>query len=418
MGKIFKALEKADKKNGAKPAPQSTGIRAHPEIETVETLPKAEPVVKTDLHARMTEKAYRENVPPEVRKESNSSARSNKHAPSHPSPSVTESKKPSTKGKPVRRPEKYSPQDIERPEKRSVKAPAEVKSVPQPDTNPKVDGVNIALVKQDAPEPLHTIKRLDRKPEDEEIKVDKAPSLITTSGKRVRVQYSRTKVQINDPDKLKNNNVLSIFEDMETTNEFKLLRTQVLKKLKRIKGNSILVTSANPYEGKTFTSINLGVSIAKEFDRTVLIIDADMRRPTRYHTDFSTAFFSLKVEDGLTDYLEGDVDIEDILINPGIDKLTLIPGGRPIENSAELLNSARMESMMLEIKSRYPSDRLVIVDGPAFLHFPDAMILCRYVDGVLPVIESEKTPSEDVKKMMNHLQEFNILGVVLNKNKG
>ena len=145
-----------------------------------------------------------------------------------------------------------------------------------------------------------------------------------------------------------------------------------------------------PYEGKTFTSINLGVSIAKEFDRTVLIIDADIRRPTRQHTDFSTEFFSLKVEKGLTDYLEGEADIEDILINPGIDKLTLIPGGMPVDNSPELLNSARMEEMMLEIKSRYPSDRLVIVDGPAILHFPDASILHRYVDGVLPVVEVGK----------------------------
>ena len=73
--------------------------------------------------------------------------------------------------------------------------------------------------------------------------------------------------------------------------------------------------------------------------------------------------------------------------------------------------------MMSEIKSRYPSDRLVIVDGPAILHFPDAMILYRYVDGVLPVVEAEKTSTEDLKKMMNHLKEVNILGVVLNKNK-
>ena len=77
-----------------------------------------------------------------------------------------------------------------------------------------------------------------------------------------------------------------------------------------------------------------------------------------------------------------------------------------------------MEEMMSEIKSRYPSDRLIIVDGPAILHFPDAMILCRYVDGVLPVVESEKTAADDIKKMINHLKEFNTLGIVLNKNRG
>ncbi len=236
--------------------------------------------------------------------------------------------------------------------------------------------------------------------------------------KRVDVRYSKTKVQFNDPEKLKSNRVLSIFDDVDTANQFKILRTQVLRKLKAIGGNSILVTSANPYEGKTFTSINLGLSIAKEFDRTVLIIDADIRRPTKHHTDFSTEFFSLTVEKGLTDYLAGDAAIEDILINPGIDKITLIPGGVPVDNSPELLNSGRMEKMMDEIKNRYPSDRLVIVDGPALLHFPDAMILYRYVDGVLPVVESERTSTEEVKKVMKQLQDVNLLGVVLNKNKG
>lgn len=76
-----------------------------------------------------------------------------------------------------------------------------------------------------------------------------------------------------------------------------------------------------------------------------------------------------------------------------------------------------MSEMVNEIKNRYPSDRLVIIDGPALLPYPDALILSRYVDGVLPVVESEKTTTENLKKMMKHLEEVNILGVVLNKNK-
>ena len=238
-----------------------------------------------------------------------------------------------------------------------------------------------------------------------------------TGKKDVRVSYSKTKVQVNDPEILRNNRVISLFDDIETNDQIKILRTQVLKKLKELGGNSILVTSANQYEGKTFTSINLGVSIAKEFDRTVLIIDADIRKPTQRHTSFATEFFSLNVEKGLTDYLLGEVEIPDILINPGINKLTLIPGGKPVVNAPELLNADRMEQMMMEIKSRYSSDRIVIVDGPALLPFPDAMILSRYTHGVLAVIEAERTPIEDVKKMMNLLREATILGTVLNKNK-
>ncbi len=157
---------------------------------------------------------------------------------------------------------------------------------------------------------------------------------------------------------------------------------------------------------------------AKEFSRTVLIIDADLRKPTKRHTSFSTEFFTLDVEVGLTDYLKGEADIPDILINPGISKLTLIPSGKPVTNAPELLSSSRMEKMMLEIKSRYASDRLVIVDGPAMLPFPDALILSRYVDGVLPVVELERTPVNQLKKMMDGLKDTLILGTVLNKNKG
>ena len=234
----------------------------------------------------------------------------------------------------------------------------------------------------------------------------------------IQVSYSETRVQAMDPEKLKNNRIFSFFDEIETTNQITILRTQVLKKLEAIGGNSILVTSANPHEGKTFTSINLGVSIAKEFSRTVLIIDADLRKPTKRHAAFSTDFFSIDVEFGLTDYLKGEVDIRDILINPGIERLTLIPGGKPVDNAPELLNSNRMVEMMADVKKRYGSERLVIVDGPALLPFPDARILNRYVDGVLPVVEAEKTSAGDLKKMMRHLSEVNVLGVVLNKNHG
>jgi protein-tyrosine kinase len=233
----------------------------------------------------------------------------------------------------------------------------------------------------------------------------------------IQINYSRTKVQASDLEKLKNNKIFSIFDDIEITDQIKILRTQVLKKLTDIGGNSILVTSANPYEGKTFTCINLGVSIAKEFKRTVLIIDADLRKPTKRHTAFSTEFFTLDVDFGLTDYLKGEAEIPDILINPGINKLTLIPSGKPVYNAPELLSSSRMEEMMAEIKNRYPSDRLIIVDGPAILPFPDAMILSRYVDGVLPVVEVGNTPADKLKKMMELLKETRVLGTVMNKNK-
>lgn len=107
----------------------------------------------------------------------------------------------------------------------------------------------------------------------------------------------------------------------------------------------------------------------------------------------------------------------DILINPGIERLTLIPGGRPVSNAPELLNSNRMGEMMSEVKTRYGSQRLVIIDGPALLPFPDAMILSTYVHGVLPVVELERTPADQLKRMAEILEGTHIFGTVLNKNK-
>jgi protein-tyrosine kinase len=275
------------------------------------------------------------------------------------------------------------------------------------------------LVKPEKSEIANPLMRTDQ-PQEGKSKIEENLKETTkrSTGRDLNIRYSRTKVQVNDPERLKNNKIFSFFDEIETSNQIKLLRTLVLKKLKSIGGKSILVTSANPYEGKTFTSINLGVSIAKEFDRTVLIIDADLRQPTKKHTAFSTEFFCLDVEKGLTDYLMGDVEIPEILINPGISKLTLIPSGQPVLNSPELLNSSRMEEMMADIKSRYSSDRLVIVDGPAMLPFPDALILSRYVDAVLPVVEAGRTSTEDLKKMMGSLTDTKIIGTVFNKNKG
>ncbi len=310
---------------------------------------------------------------------------------------------------------------LEKAEKQKVASP-----VLQTDKEPGSDGMESevmkekevskaspAAMKHNAASPVLRIKKANRS---DQVSIEAVKEQKASRDQGVSIRYSKTKVQVNDPERLRDKKIFSIFDNIETTEQIKILRTQVMRKLKEIGGNSLLVTSANPYEGKTFTSINLGVSIAKEFNRTVLIIDADLRKPTDKHTAFSTDFFSLNVEKGLTDYLAGECDIPDILINPGIDKVTLIPGGNPVYNSPELLNSSRMEEMMMEIKSRY-SSRLVILDGPAVLPFPDAVILSRFVDGVLPVVEVERTSTEDVKKMMERLKDSRVIGTVLNKNK-
>jgi non-specific protein-tyrosine kinase len=234
----------------------------------------------------------------------------------------------------------------------------------------------------------------------------------------VDVTYCRTKVLDIDPQLLKENKVFSLFQDNPVTDQIKTLRTQLLNKLEEIGGNTILVTSSNPGEGKTFTAINLGVSIAQELDRTVLLVDADLRNPAFKHYDFAGDFFGVDVSRGLADYLLDNLEIPDLLLNPGIQKLTILPGGRVLPNSAELLGSPRMEALVKEMKGRYRKDRIVIIDSPSLLVCADAVVLSQFVDGILLVVEEERTTDTNLKRVMELMRDKPILGTVLNKSKG
>jgi non-specific protein-tyrosine kinase len=395
MGKISEALKKAAKTNPPRSAVREEKLKVP---DPVPTEPQSKAQSARSIRVHVAEKV---GLRPEK-----SAVQEEKADPIA---------KPSHFVEPVYTPQRLAAQSVDTaaPKKTDDVLPANRIQPTPAHENPHVMVVRPPL--PDQPEPPISPSRI---PQTKAGHNDPATAVKQSTRRPIQVSYSETQVQAMDPEQLKNNRIFSIFDEIEATNQIKILRTQVLKKLEAIGGNSILVTSANPHEGKTFTSINLGVSIAKEFSRTVLIVDADLRKPAKRHADFSTDFFSIDVEFGLTDYLKGEADMRDILINPGIDRLTLIPAGRPVDNAPELLNSSRMAEMMMDVKGRYGSERLVIVDGPAMLPFPDAMILAQYVDGVIPVVEMERTPADQLKRMMDILKEARILGTVLNKKQG
>ena len=233
----------------------------------------------------------------------------------------------------------------------------------------------------------------------------------------IAVSYSKTQIKKIDDHVLKRGKVISLFHDIEKIDQIKTLRTQILNHLNQVGGNSILITSANPYEGKTFIAINLGVSIAQELDRTVLLIDSDLRKHTRHHKDFAVDFFGTTMTEGLSNYLLGQADLPDLLVNPGIDRLVLLAAGKPLPNSAELLGSPRMVKMVNDIKSRYTDERIIIFDCPSILSCADPMVLARYVDGILLVVEENRTTSDDLRKTMELLKDKQVFGTLLNKSK-
>ena len=213
---------------------------------------------------------------------------------------------------------------------------------------------------------------------------------------KLDISYSKTKVQKIENNVLKKGKVISHFYDTEQIDQIKTLRTQILNSLDKINGNSFLVTSANPYEGKTFTSINLGVSIAQEMQRTVLIVDCDLKTHTKKHKQFAQDFFGLDINKGLSDYLLGNAEITEILLNPGIERLVIVPAGTTLPNSAELLSSPKMAMLVDDFKNRYPSDRIIIYDCSALLAHTDSLVLSKYVDGILLVVEEKRTSTEQI----------------------
>jgi non-specific protein-tyrosine kinase len=242
-------------------------------------------------------------------------------------------------------------------------------------------------------------------------------TLDTECRPEIEVCYSETKVKKIDESRLKKGKVISLFHDMDKIDEIKTLRTQVLNNLNQLGGNSLLITSANPYEGKTFTAINLGVSIAQELDRTVLLVDADLRKHTKYHKDFAVDFFGTDMNEGLSNYLLGQAEIPELLVNPGIERLVILPAGRPLPNSAELLGSPKMVMLVNDIKRRYSDDRIVIFDSSSVLNCADPLVLSRYVDGILLVVEQEKTTREELKKSMGLLKDKPVFGTIMNKSR-
>ncbi|MEW6265600.1 MAG: polysaccharide biosynthesis tyrosine autokinase [Thermodesulfobacteriota bacterium] len=211
-----------------------------------------------------------------------------------------------------------------------------------------------------------------------------------------------------EPLVLRRNKVISICHENKTADQIKILRAQVLEKLKDLTGNSLLITSPNPGAGKTFTSINLAISVAQEINRTTLLVDADLRKPSIHK------YFGFQVEKGLAEYLLGQAEMADLLVNPGIPKLTILPGGAPIINSSELLGAPRMETLVKEMKNRY-SDRLLIFDTSSLLTSADPLVFSRFIDGVLLVVEAERTSNKQLKRAMELLRERPVIGAVYNK---
>ncbi|MBL4711826.1 MAG: AAA family ATPase [Gammaproteobacteria bacterium] len=178
------------------------------------------------------------------------------------------------------------------------------------------------------------------------------------------------------------------------------------------RGNLILVTSSIPGEGKSYTSVNLALSLSQEMDNTVLLVDCDVAKQG------VSRMLGLENIAGLVDVLESDtLHIGDVLLHTDVPNLRVVSAGKKNEYMTELLASQRMSNLVNEIINRY-SNRIIIFDGPPLLATPQTRVLAELVGQVVFVVESGKTPQTLVEDAIKLIPEGQAIGLVMNKNIG
>lgn len=224
------------------------------------------------------------------------------------------------------------------------------------------------------------------------------------------LHYTHTRVVKVDESVLRQNRVLTPNQHDQVASAYKVLRTQVLQRLRSNQWNTIAVTSPRPGEGKTLTAINLAISLAREHNVTVLLVDMDLRRPSIHK------YFGYEPPFGFSDYLLHNRPITDMLFNPGIERLVVLPGRDSIDNSSEMLGTSTMLALMHELKRRYMR-RVIIFDLPPALYGDDVLAFVPQVDATLLVIAEGKTLRADLERVHQILQGTTLLGTVINQAK-
>ena len=236
----------------------------------------------------------------------------------------------------------------------------------------------------------------------------KKPSL-ALEPKEERTERDKVVRKLTRPDRMGSfRPLVSLFQPGSLgAEQFRRLRTHVLKLNISDPPKTIMVTSATAGEGKTFVAANLAAGIAHDLHFHALLVDCDLRNPSL------SQWFSVQNGHGLSDYLVGRRQLSELLMKTEMEKLSILTGGSAQEKPAELIGSRKMEALVHELKSRY-NDRYIIFDATPLLVTTEPEVLARLVDGILIVVRANVTPRETVKQAIASLDPKKILGFVLN----
>lgn len=186
--------------------------------------------------------------------------------------------------------------------------------------------------------------------------------------------------------------------------QYRLLRTRLEGRDRGRRAQLVLVTSPGPGDGKTTTSANLALTMAQDFNHSVVLVEADMRRPTL------AGLCGIPPERGLVDVLIGSSALEEVLVQPPGQNLFVLPAGQATGRSAELLGSSMMARLIDSLRTRF--DRIVVDSPPVTL--ADTHVLARIADGILIVVRAGVTSRPALEHALEGVERERIAGLVLN----
>ena len=210
---------------------------------------------------------------------------------------------------------------------------------------------------------------------------------------------------------MERNKIMPAVDDKAAVAAYKVLRTRALQRMRSNQWRTVVVTAADAQEGKTLTACNLAVSIAKDVNQSVFLVDLDLQHPS------ISDYFGLDIQAGIGEFLTGAAEFDDVIYSPeGLDRIFVIPNRAPVENASELIASPRMKILLKRI-SEHSGKPYAIFDMPPVLACDDVLAFLPSVDSLLFVVSEGNTQRSRLAKAVEMLGNVNLLGVVLNRSR-
>ena len=222
------------------------------------------------------------------------------------------------------------------------------------------------------------------------------------------ITYEQTRVVKLDLEHLARNRIVSFNKNDYLSLGFDILRTQVINQMTENGWRTLAITSPTQGCGKSVVSINLAMSIAHHTNTTTMLVDFDLRRPS------IKRYLGLPAGPSLNDILSGDASVADALVNPGLERLVVLPTAMPVSHPSEMLSSQKVGNLVEDIRDRY-AERIVIFDLTPMLGSDDAMIMLSRVDCVLVVVGNGMVSNDQLTETMRYIDPDKLVGTVLNK---